>query len=138
MVQSSRRFKFCPLFGMPRFAVSSGYPRMDRHLKRVAISCSGMSDVPRGPLADLVQIISVLPTSLEDLSITYGQAKEEPLKDAISSLFRRFGSSLRRFCSNVPLSEAAIHHLMQLPNIRFWVVGQGPPWAVPPSIFPSL
>ena len=30
MVQSSRRFKFCPLFGMPRFAVSRGYPRMDR------------------------------------------------------------------------------------------------------------
>jgi len=108
------------------------------HLKRITFHNSSMSDIQSGQLADLVQIIPVLPTSLEDLDILCGRWEEEPLQDAISSLVHRCGSLLRRFHSYVPLSEAAIHHLMQLPNLRFWVTAQGPPQTALLSRFPPL
>jgi len=108
------------------------------HLKRVILSASELSYVSRGQLAGLIQIFSFLPDSLEDLTITCGRGKEEPLEDAMSSFLCRSGSSLRRFCSNLPLSEAAIHHLLQLPYLRSWVIVQGLPQTIPPSIFPPL
>ena len=108
------------------------------HLKRIALCGPGMSDIQLYQLASLVQIILVLPTSLEDLTIMCGCDEEEPLKDAISSFLRRCGSSLRRFDSCVSLSEVAIRHLMQLPNLRSWAIAQGPPRTVPSSIFPPL
>ena len=67
-----------------------------------------------------------------------GWGEEEPLKDATSSFVHQRGSLLRRFRSCVPLSEAAIHHLMQLPNLRSLIFAQGPPRTIPPSIFTSL
>jgi len=108
------------------------------HLKNIVFSCLDMYDVPRSQLAGLVQTIPVLPTSLEDLTIMCGFEEEELLKDAISSFICRCGSSLRAFRSSVLLSEAAVHHLMQLPNLRSWDTAQGPPRTLPLSIFPAL
>ena len=60
------------------------------------------------------------------------------VKDAMSSFVCKCGSLLRGFRVPVPLSEVAIHHLMQLPNLSHWSTVQGPPQVVPTSIFPSL
>ena len=95
-------------------------------------------DISWGQLAALVQIISFLPISLENLSVMCGAEKEGPLKDVVSSLIRRCGSSLRSFETCVPLSEAAIRHLMRLPDLHTWYTAQGPSRTVPTSIFPSL
>lgn len=96
-------------------------------------------DISWRELATLIQkIISSLPTSLEELSIMCGSRKDGPLKDAISSFVCRCGSSLRSLESYVPLSEAAIRHLMQLPDLHTWYTVQKPPQTIPTSIFPSL
>ena len=105
-------------------------------LKRVALYNSSVFG--EAQLTGLVQIVSVLPTSLEGLTIMCGLEEEKYLKDAISTFICRCGSSLRDFCSRVPLSETAIHRITQLPNLRSWTIVQGPPRIVPPSIFPSL
>ena len=111
------------------------------HLKRVTLNTRpSQSDahIPWRQLAALVQLISVLPTSLESLSLLCGPEKDGPLRDAISSLVCRCGPFLRRFDTCVHLSEAAIHHLTQLPNLRHWSTIQCPPRTVPLPIFPSL
>ncbi|KAF9643754.1 hypothetical protein BDM02DRAFT_3122990 [Thelephora ganbajun] len=109
------------------------------HLKTVTFySHYNALDIPQDRLDILVQIILSFPASLEDLTLTCGQGDEEPLKDAITSFICRGGASLRRFSSRIPLSEVAVHHLMQLPNLHSWVIVQEPPRTVPTSIFPSL
>jgi len=108
------------------------------HLKRITLYGPGLSDISLDQLAGLVQIIPFLPTSLEDLTVLCGMEEEPTLKDAISSFIYQCGPSLRRFHSCVTLSEAAVHHLMRLPNLHFWGTGQGPPRAVPPSLSPPL
>lgn len=108
------------------------------HLRYVVFcALPSLPAVPRDQLATLAQVISFLPTSLEDLIIVCGQ-EEGPLSDAVSSFICRCGPSLRGLCVHAPLSEAAIHHLMGLPNLRYWATVQGPPPIVPASIFPSL
>ena len=107
------------------------------HLKRVTFDIPPWSDVPRRESASLVRIVSLLPTSLQQLSFTYGQV-EGPLADAISSLVCRSNSSLRSFGTYTRLSGAAVRHLTQLPNLHKWVTVQGPPQTIPQSIFPSL
>jgi len=86
----------------------------------------------------LVHIISFLTSSLEKLSICCGQNGGALLEDTTSSFVCRRGSSLRSFDSSLPLSEAAIHHLMQLPNLRCWVGTHEPPQTLPLDAFPSL
>jgi hypothetical protein len=112
------------------------------HLKRVSFytdsyASNTILDISWDELAALVQIIPVLPTSLEHLSVTCGIGRA-PLQDAISSLVCRCGSSLRSLETCVPLSEAAIRHLMRLPDLCTWYTVQEPPQTVPTSIFPSL
>ena len=89
-------------------------------------------------LIPLAQMISALPTSVERLSLMYGKGEEEPLKDALSSFVCQHGSSLKVFGACVPLSEPAIGHLAQLPNLSYCGIFQQPPHVVPTSIFPSL
>ena len=111
------------------------------HLKHVDLNTLPTQPNPYIPwrqLASLVQMISVLPTSLEHLSLVCGPQKDGPLRDAISSLVRRCGPSLKSFDSCVPLSEAAIHHLTQLPNLRRWSAIQGTPRTVPLPVLPSI
>jgi len=93
---------------------------------------------PGSLITNLAQFISFLSTSLEDLTVLCGREEGETLKDAISAFVCQCGSSLRNFCSEVPLSEAAIHRIMQLPNSRSWIAVQGPPQTVPLSGFPPL
>lgn len=102
------------------------------------ITSGGILDTPWDWQAVLVQIISCLPTSLEGLSIAYGAEKDGPLNDAISSFICRCGPSLKGFETYVPLSEAAIRHLVQLPNLHTLYIAQDPPQTVPTSVLPSL
>jgi len=91
-------------------------------LKRVNLHTrSTMFGLP-WQLVPLAEVISCLPASLEHLSLMCGPWKGDLLKDVISSLVLRCGPLLRSFSSSTPLSEAALHHLMQLPNLRSWAV----------------
>ena len=108
------------------------------YLKSIALYTSSAFGFPEDLLMGLVQILPALPTSLEDLTIMCSLKEEKSLNDAISAFACQCGSSLRSFRSCVPLSEAAIHRIMQLPNLRFWAITQGPPWTAPPSTLPPL
>ena len=108
-------------------------------LKEVAVyTYHRISGIPRGQVEALAHIISFLTSSLEDLALKCGHRREALLEDSISSFVCRRGSSLRRFDSDVSLSEAATHRLMQLPNLRSWVVFHEPPRTLPPVAFPPL
>lgn len=108
-------------------------------LQRVTLHAeSQLFNIPQGRVAALTRIISVLTTSLEDLFVECGQEKGGPLEDAMSSFVCRCGPLLRGFGTYIPLSEAAIHHLMQLPNLSHWGTSQGPPRDFSTHIFPPL
>ena len=111
------------------------------HLKRVTLCTDiDLPSVPSTLSTLLVQIISSLPTSVENMSLMCGQGRwrDEPLENAISSFVCRCGPWLRRVGTRVPISEAALHHLMLSPNLSSWRTAQGPPRVVSTSIFPSL
>ena len=97
------------------------------HLRRITFDHHPAYHIPRGQMAALAQLISVLPTSLESLDINLDQEDAEPVKDALSSFVCRCGSSLRGFYTVGPLSDATILHLVQLPNLSRWRTEQGPP-----------
>jgi len=67
----------------------------------------------------------------------WGQGKEF-FQDAISSFVCQRGSSMISLCTNAPLSETALLHLVQLPNLRHWSTSQAPPRTIPTSVFPPL
>ena len=108
------------------------------HLKFVDLH----TEPNRGPfhqdMVPLIEAIPCLPTPLEHLSFTCGPWKEGPLKDVISSLVLQCGTSLRSFESVTPLSEAAFHHLMQLPHLRCLAPGYEPPRTLQLVTFPPL
>jgi len=109
------------------------------NLRRVTISTDPvLCNLPQGQVVALARIISDLPISLEDLFVKWDQGRESLLGDAISSFVCQRGPSLRGFGTRTPLSEAAIHHLTQLPNLSHWVAFQGLPRVVSTNIFPSL
>ena len=95
------------------------------HLRRVALSTSPY-DIPGRLLVYLTQFISLLLTSLELLSITQVYGKGKIFEDALTSLVCRCGSLLRRPETSVDLSEAAIDHLVRLPNLSHWSTAQEP------------
>ena len=105
------------------------------HLRYV---CLYGSSVPEAQFADLFQLISSLPTSLENFTIVCGKGEEELLKDTVSAFVCRCGSSPRAFRFYIPLTEAAIQRIMQLPNLCTWDTAQAPPQTAPLSVFPSL
>lgn len=92
-----------------------------------------------GPLTALAQTVSFLPSSLKKLFVMCGQKSSEELRNTMSSFVCRCGSSLKTFKTSVPLRDAAILRLMELPNLSSWGTSQGPPQAVSTfNIFPSL
>ena len=107
-------------------------------LKLVSLHGSCAFDIPGVWLVGLVQIISIFLTSLEGLAVMYDLGKEECLSDAMSTFVCQCGSALRTLRSCVPLSEAAIRHVTQLPSLRSWAVVQTPPQSIPPSPFPPF
>ena len=109
------------------------------HLKRLTLYANPYPDPsPPHQLETIAQMVSFLPTSLEDLIIHSGYSEEKVVQDAVSSFICRCGPSLRSFDTWVPISEAAIYHLIQLPNLSNWNAIQGPPETIPASILPSI
>ena len=116
------------------------------HLKKISIYMpwsQRYSEVPRDILAAIISTISTLPTStLQSLSVDVKCATHVAyFKDFLSPVALRCGPSLTEFASPVPLSDAAINHLIQLPHLRIWRI-EGPPphYSTPslPLIFPPL
>ena len=103
------------------------------------------SDVPRDLLPVIASTISAVPTSnLELLLIDNTRHRMVPwahFKDSFSSVVLRCGPSLTQFTSPVPLSDAAVDHLIRLPHLRNWRV-EGPPPTYStshlPLVFPPL
>jgi len=91
------------------------------HLKKIYISPSLAWSSYRAPhdiLSTITSTISALPTSaLQSLMISPMMSWAE-LEDAISSVALRCGPSLVEFIPPIPLSDAAIHHLIQLPHLH--------------------
>ena len=113
------------------------------HLRRISISAAWSwngTGAPPTIFPTLNSIISALPTSsLERISVDTSH-REMPwawLKDSFSSIVLRCGSSLTEYNSPVPLSNAALDHLVQLPHLRTWRI-HGPPPTYPTSSFPLV
>jgi len=99
------------------------------------------SGVPHDIVPAIASTISALPAStLRFLNVTYTVAWGD-LKDSLSSVALRCGPSLTHFTSPIPLSGAAINHLIHLPNLRNWrPIGHPPDYSTLPlpSTFPPL
>jgi len=118
------------------------------HLQRVSISVAWSwrnTGVPPAILPTLVSIISTkLPTSsLEKISVDTNHLTMpwEHFKASFSSVVLRCGSSFTEYDSPVPLSNAAMDHLIHLPHLHTWRI-HGPPPTYPtsslPLVFPPL
>ena len=117
------------------------------HLKRISIRAGwswNNTGVPFDILQILVSTISTLPTSsLERISVDVGRETMPwvHFKDSFSSIVLRCGPLFTEYDSPVPLSDAALDHLTQLPHLRAWRI-HGPPPNYPvsslPLVFPSL
>jgi len=109
-----------------------------------AIQSWNNTGVPLGILPTLVSTISALPTSsLERISvdIKHQTIPWADAKDSFSSIVLRCGPSFIEYDCPVPLSDAALDHLIQLPHFRTWRI-HGPPPDYPasslPLVFPPL
>ena len=101
------------------------------HLRNISIflSWSGGSEIPCDVLPAIASAISALPTSaLRCLRVVDNHtASWVGLEDSLSCLVLRCGPSLTMFSSSIPLSNAAMNHLMQLPALCMWYVRCPPP-----------
>ena len=117
------------------------------HLKSVFIYepySWNRTGVPPEILPTLVSTIYALPTSsLGRISVSVGRRAMSwaDFKDSFSSIVLRCGPSFTEYNSPVPLSNAALDHLIQLPHLRIWRI-HGPPPDYPasslPLVFPPL
>jgi len=117
------------------------------HLQRISIRAEwswNNTGVPPAILPTLVSIISTLPTSsLERISVSNNHLTMPwaCFKDSLSSVILRCGPSFTEYDSPVPLSNAALDHLIHLPRLRTWRI-HGPPPTYPasslPLVFPPL
>lgn len=118
------------------------------HLMRIFISSPSpwmAHGVPRDILPAIASRIAALPTSaLQCLRVGISWHHWMPwayFKDSLSYVILQCGSSLTEFASPIPLSDAAINHLIRLPNLRTWHVECPPPnyssSSLPP-VFPPL
>ena len=101
-------------------------------LKKVSIYSSWFnSEVPHDLLPATASIISALPTSvLQSISADFDHHREVPwayFEDAFSSAVLRCGPSLTDFATPIPLSDAAMNHLIRLPHLRTWRIEHPPP-----------
>ena len=117
------------------------------HLQTISIRAAwtwNNTGVPPAILPTLVSITSALPTSsLERISVTTNHLTMPwaHFKNSLSSVILRCGSSFTEYDSPVPLSNAALHHLIHLPHLHTWRI-HGPPPTYPtsslPLVFPPL
>ena len=103
------------------------------HLEKVSIYMSWSwfgPGIPHDILPTIASTISTLPTSaLQSLlvCVDHRRVSWPYLKDSLSSVILRCGPSLTELNSPVPLSDAAINHLIQLPHFRRWCTESQPP-----------
>jgi len=119
------------LFLSPRLKKIHIYPSLSQYL----------FGVPRDIISAIAPTISALPTSaLQSLRFSSSGSRYD-FTDILSSLVLRCGPSLTEFTSVVPLSGAAVNHLIQLPYLDACHV-EGPPPSYSashsPLVFPSL
>ena len=101
----------------------------------------GPSTISKNLLPSLASSISSLPASaLRSLWISHVMPSRD-LENSISSIVLRCGPLLTHITSAIPLSDAAVNHLIQLPSLRIWII-EGPPpnysnSSLPP-VFPPL
>ena len=117
------------------------------HLKTISIIVQRSWDISGAPhdvMQTLASTISALPTSsLQEIEVgddnfTMPWAY---FKDSLSSVVLRCGTSFTDYDSPVPLSDAAVNHLIHLPHLRAWRIHGPPPnytAASLPLIFPPL
>ena len=102
------------------------------------------SGLPRNIPPVIASTISALPASaLQHLSVDVDccGVPSAYFKGSLSSVVLRCGPSLTKFSSPTPLSDAAIDHLIHLPNLRAWNTEHPPPdYSTPslPLVFPPL
>ena len=106
------------------------------YLETVSISTPpswSRSRFPRDVLPALASTISTLPTyALQSLrlgpvfDVPPGDTHWAHFKDSFSSVVLRCGPSLVHLSSPVPLSDAAVDHVIRLPHLRTWRI-EGPP-----------
>ena len=112
------------------------------HLKRISIRTPGAwndSEVPHNVLPAIASAISALPTSTLQylfVDISY-EAPPSYFKDTLSSVILRCGPSLKELTSLVPLSDAAVNHLIRFPHLCIWRI-EGPPPSYSPSSLPLV
>ena len=119
------------------------------HLREISIFISGSFsrrnlEIRPDILPVIASAISTLPTStLQVLFVDYSNhgVPWAYFKDTFSSIALRCGPSLTEFTSPVPLSSAAVNHLIRLPHLHTWRV-EGPPPRYSasslPTVFPPL
>ena len=117
------------------------------YMERISIDLSCVQNNTRSPrrniLPAVASIMSAFPTSalqcihVDDCRMT----RWVDFGDSLSSTVVRCGPSLTEFTSAIPLSDAAVNHLVQLPHLHTWHI-EGPPpnysTASLPLIFPPL
>ena len=112
------------------------------HLKDISIFVSlSSSGISRDALPAITSTISALPTSTLQRLQFNPVIRCADLTDTLSSAVLRCGPSLTEFTSRVPLSDAAVNHLIRLPRLRLCTI-EGPPPSYSPShsplVFPPL
>ena len=111
------------------------------HLKRISIRLiwSWTHTIPPPcVLSTLLSTISALPTSSLERILVHVRYSTWPwaqFKDTFSSIVLRCGPLFTEYDSPVPLSNAALEHLIQLPHLRTWRI-HGPPPTYPTSYLP--
>ena len=95
---------------------------LSQNLTAIAISTSwGDPESPRSSLQVIASTISALPTSTPRLLSVHLHDHGIPrtyLKDSLSSVVLRCGPSFRDFSTLIPLSDAAVSHLILLPHLH--------------------
>ena len=113
------------------------------HLTGISILVSRSwrnSHVPHSLLPVIASIISAFPGSaLQSLCVDVGHCMVpwQYFQDSLSSVILRCGPPLVEFVSPIPLSEAAVDHLIQLPRLHTWRI-EGPPPNYSASSFPPV
>jgi len=107
------------------------------HLTTIAITTDAFSlpgetvdpweRLPNKAVPKIRSAIKAFPSSLQFFLIRLGDGLETRFTEEISAFVLRCGESLEEFNTNLVLSTQAIVHLMKLPNLRTWIVEQGPP-----------
>ena len=116
------------------------------HLKTISIYVPWSQihpEVSRDDLAAVASNISALPTStLQFLSVRIGCSTHLVyFKDSLSSVVLRCGPSLTELTSQIPLSDAAVNHLIRLPHLHTLCIENPPPdysTSPLPLVFPPL